>query len=83
MINIILTVILILLFFFLGYATQAFKKLFGLLTKITLIILNFFGIRIHTKEASIKVSEEFKKTYRDINKVKLLKQDSKQKSSID
>ena len=83
MISIILTTLLILLLFFLGYATQAFKKLFGLLTKISLSILNFFGIKIQTKESSIKVSEEFKNTYRDIKKVKLLKQDTKQKSSID
>lgn len=83
MINIILTIILILLFFFLGFATQAFKKLFGLLTKISLTILNFLGIKIYTKESSIKVSEEFKKTYKGVRKVKLIRQDTKQKSSID
>lgn len=83
MINIIFTAILITLFFSLGFFTQAFKKLVGLLTKILLRVLNFFGIRIQTKETCLKVSDDFRDTYKDIKKVKLSNKNLKEMSSID
>lgn len=82
MINIIVTSLLIVLFFLFGHITQAFKRLYGLLTKIFLKIASFFGIKIVAKEHSVRVSDEFKKTYKGIKKVKLSKKNIKQKSSI-
>lgn len=83
MINIIFTTILITLFFYLGFFTQALKKLVGLLTKLLLRILSFFGIKIYEKEKSLRVSDEFKNTYKGISKVKLSKKNLKELSSID
>lgn len=83
MISAISSVLLIILFFFLGHVTQAFKKLIGLLTKIGLKFLSFFGIKIKKKEKHLKQSNEFKETYKEIRMVKLSKKNIKQKSSID
>ncbi len=83
MISTILTIILILLFFFLGLFTQALKKIIELLAKIILKVLSIFGIKIAKKEKRIKVSNEFKEVYKDIKKVKLSKKNIKQQSSID
>lgn len=83
MIQAILTVILVVLFFILGHFTQAIKKLLGFITKWILKFLSFFGLKISTREKSVEVSEEFKNTYRDIKIVKLSKKNIKQKSSID
>lgn len=83
MIQAILTVILVVLFFILGHFTQAIKKLLGFITKWILKFLSFFGLKISTKEKSVEVSEEFKNTYKDIKIVKLSKKNIKQKSSID
>lgn len=83
MVGIIFTAILITLFFSFGFFTQAFKKLVGLLTKIFLRVLSFLGIKIQTKEKCLKVSNEFKDTYKEIKKVKLSKKNLKEVSSID
>lgn len=83
MIQAILTVILVVLFFILGHFTQAIKKLLGFITKWALKFLSFFGLKISTREKSVEVSEEFKNTYKDIKVVKLSKKNIKQKSSID
>lgn len=83
MIQAILTVILVVLFFILGHFTQAIKKLLGFITKWILKFLSFFGLKISTREKSVEVSEEFKNTYKDIKIVKLSKKNIKQKSSID
>lgn len=83
MINIIFTTILISLFFYLGFFTQGLKKLVGLLTKLFLKVLNFFGIKIYQKEKCLKLSDEFKDTYKGITKVKLSKKNLKEISSID
>ena len=50
MINTIGTILLIILFFFLGHITQAFKKLIGLITKLGLKFLSRFGIKIKKRE---------------------------------
>lgn len=83
MIQAILTILLIILFFILGHFTQAFKKLIGFLTKWFLKIVSFFGFKISVHEKSLGISDEFKNTYKDIKVVKLSKKNIKQKSSID
>lgn len=82
-VNIIVSSILVALFFILGNGTQAIKKILTVLTNICLKILSIFGIKINRKEKQVKVSEEFKKSYGDIRIVKLSKKNIKQKSSID
>ena len=82
-VNIIVSSILVALFFILGNGTQAIKKILTVLTNICLKILSVFGIKINRKEKQVKVSEEFKKSYGDIRIVKLSKKNIKQKSSID
>lgn len=83
MISIILTSILILIFLFSGHLIDGLKKLVKLITSSLLKILNFFGIKLKNKEKSIKVSREFKQTYKDIKIVKLSNKNLKQVSSID
>ena len=83
MISIILTSILILVFLFSGHLVDGLKKLVKLITSSLLKLLNFFGIRLKNKEKSIKVSKEFKQTYKDIKVVKLSNKNLKQESSID
>lgn len=83
MISAIMTAILIAFFFILGYSTQAFKKLIGLITKYLMKFLSFFGIKFKNKELRIKVSSEFKEAYPDIRKVTMSNKNIKQKSSID
>lgn len=82
-VNIIVSSILVALFFILGNGTQAIKKILTVLTNICLKILSIFGVKINRKEKQVKVSEEFKKSYGDIRIVKLSKKNIKQKSSID
>lgn len=83
MIQIITTILLALTLISFGQITQALKKLVGMITKNFLKLINAFGIKIETKEQGVKVSQEFKDTYKDIRKVKLSKKNIKQKSSID
>ena len=82
MISIITTIILVLVLFLLGNVIPALKKLFGLLTKLFLKILSFFGIKIKTREQGLRVSDEFKNTYEEIKIVKLSNKNTKQLSSI-
>lgn len=83
MVNTIVTILLIMLFFFLGHITQAFKKIISLLTNLCLKILNIFGIKITKKERKQKLSEDFKNAYKDIKTVKISRKNIKQKHSID
>ena len=83
MIQIITTILLAFTLISFGQITQALKKLVGMITKNFLKLINAFGIKIERKEHSVKVSQEFKDTYKDIRKVKLSKKNIKQKSSID
>ena len=83
MVSIILTSILILIFLFSGHLVDGLKKLVKLITSSLLKLLNFFGIRLKNKEKSIKVSREFRQTYKDIKIVKLSNKNLKQNSSID
>lgn len=83
MVNTIITGILIITLFLLGHITQGFKKIISLFTDLFLKFLNLFGIKINRKEKHLKVSKEFKETYKDIKIVKLSKKNIKQKHSID
>lgn len=83
MIKIIVTLLLVCLFFFTGRIVQALKKLISLITSNLLKLLAFFGIKINKKEKTVKVSDEFKKVYKDVKIVKLSKKNIKQVSSID
>lgn len=83
MIQIITTILLAFTLISFGQITQALKKLIGMITKNFLKLINALGIKIERKEHGVKVSQEFKDTYKDIRKVKLSKKNIKQKSSID
>ena len=83
MVNTIVTILLIILFFFLGHITQAFKKIISLFTNLCLKILNIFGIKITKKERKQKLSEDFKNAYKNIKTVKISRKNIKQKHSID
>lgn len=83
MIQIITTILLAFTLISFGQITQALKKLVGMITKNFLKLINALGIKIERKEQGVKVSQEFKDTYKDIRKVKLSKKNIKQKSSID
>lgn len=83
MINTLVTLLCVVVFFLLGQITQAFKKLLSLVTKLFLKIFNLFGIKWSQKEKHIRLSNDFKETYKDIKVVKLSKKNIKQQSSID
>lgn len=83
MISFFITSILILLFFLLGYIPQAFKKLISLIVKSFLHILNFFGITLRSQERQILCSDEFKKAYKEIKRVKWSNKNIHSQSSID
>lgn len=83
MVNLIVGVLLAITFFFFGQITQALKKLVSLFTGLLCKFLNLIGIKIKKREPQVKVSEEFKKTYKGIKKVKLSRKNIKQSSSID
>ena len=83
MISTITTVLLATLFFLSGYIIQALKKIIGLFVKLTLTILSFFGVKFKTREKSLKMSDDFKHTYKEIKVVKQSNKNLKEKSSID
>ena len=83
MIKIIVTCLLVILFLFTGRILQGLKKLVGLIASNLMKLLAIFGIRIKKKEKNLKLSENFKQTYKDIKIVKLSKKNIKQVSSID
>lgn len=83
MISYIITLILVLTFFLSGYIFQALKKLITLFIKLFLQTASFFGIKFKAREKSLKVSEQFKNTYKEIKIVKLSNKNLKEKSSID
>lgn len=83
MISIISTTLLIIVFILFGHIIQAIKKAIGLITSTFLKILSIFGIKLRKKEKHLKVSDEFRQTYKEIKVVKLSKKNIKQQSSID
>ena len=83
MIKIITTSLLVILFLLSGKIIQGLKKLIGLIISNFMRLLSFFGIKIKSKEKDIKISQEFKETYKDIKIVKLSNKNIKDESSID
>lgn len=83
MVKIIISALLVILFLFTGKIIQGFKKLINLIISNLMKLLSFFGIKIAKKEKNIKISEEFKNTYKEIKVVKLSKKNLKEQSSID
>ena len=83
MVKIIVSALLVILFLFTGKIIQGLKKLVNLIVSNLMKLLSFFGIKIAKKEKSIKISEEFKNTYKEIKVVKLSKKNLKEQSSID
>lgn len=83
MIKIITTSLLVILFLLSGKIIQGLKKLIGLIISNFMKLLSFLGIKIRTKEKAIKISQEFKETYKDIKIVKLSNKNIKNESSID
>lgn len=83
MIKIILTLILILIFFILGNFIPALKKLINLIVSNFLKLLSLFGIKIKKREQTLNVSPQFKETYKEIKIVKLANKNIKSISYID
>lgn len=83
MINTIISILLVILFIFLGQITYAIRKIITIILGFILNILSLFGIHIARKEKIIKTSNEFKDVYKDIKMIKLSNKNLKLKSSID
>ena len=83
MISLLLNILFIVTFLFSGYLVQAIKKFVSVTIKLICKLLALFGIKIKVREHNYRVSDEFKKTYKDIKTVKLSKKNIKQESSID
>lgn len=71
MTKIIIALIVVVILVILGYLSEAFKRLLKVITEVILWVLNLLGIKTHTK--TLKVSKEFKETYKDIHIVKMRK----------
>ncbi len=83
MISAIVTLVVATLLFLSGYIIQAIRRIIGLLTKLILTILPFFGVNLKLREKSLKMSEEFTQTYKEIKIVKVSNKNLKENSSID
>lgn len=82
MTSICVTFLLILLFFLSGRIFEAIKRLLALFLDIGLKILNLFGIHINRKETRLRMSHEFRATFKDIKIVKKSRQNNKIKPSV-
>lgn len=83
MISFIGSLLLIISFFLSDYLIEALKRTIKLLTKYTLKLFSFFGIKIKIKEKSLKVSNDFKNTFKEIKVVKLSNKNLKESALID
>lgn len=82
MINILITLTMIIMFFLSGRIYESIKYLLMLLTDVVLKILNVFGIQINRKEHKLKTSKCFKNYFKEIKIVKKSKENNKLKPSI-
>ena len=82
MISLIVTFGMVLLLFFSGRIIESVRKFIQLITDAFLKIANFCGAKISKTEKRIRVSKEFRNTFKDIQIVKKSKQNVKMKSSI-
>lgn len=83
MIAALITILLTAGFFFSGYIIEAIKYFIKLIVKTSLTLLSFFGVKFKAREKSIKMSSDFKETYKEIKVVKISNKNIKEKSSID
>lgn len=82
MVSIVVTFGMIALLFISGKVFESLKRLLTLLIDISLKVLNFFGLTLSRKEKRVKVSKQFKETFKDIKIVKQSKENKKILSSI-
>lgn len=82
MVNALVTLVMIALFFLSGRIYESIKRLLMLIVDIFLKILNLFGIQIDRKERRLRVPKEFRNTFKDIRVVKISKENNKLKPSI-
>lgn len=82
MISAAVTVVFICLLFISGKIFESIKRLLQLFFSLFLKLLNVMGIKISIREPRIKVSKQFKETFKDIRIVKKSKKNEKIKPSI-
>ena len=82
MLNVAVTLICALFFLASGSLIQGIKRLFQIFITLILKILSLLGIEIKKREGRIKISKEFKNTFKDIKIVRRSKQNNKIKPSI-
>lgn len=83
MINVIVSVFLVLVFLFFGQIIQAIQRIFKIITKLSLFLLNLIGIKITQKEKIVLLDKEFYDNNKEVNKVVMSKSNLKKQSSID
>ena len=83
MISTVITLIVATLLFLSGYIIQAIRRIIGLLTKLVLTIFSVFGVNLRFREKSLKMSEDFINTYKEIKIVKVSNKNLNEISSID
>ena len=68
--SLLVTICMIVLFFVTGHIVECIKRLVMFVTNCFLKLLDLFGCHIRENESRIKVSKEFKDTFKDITIVK-------------
>lgn len=82
MINAIVTFLCALFFLISGVFIQFLKRIVQIIITLLLKILNLIGIKVSKRESRLKVSKQFKNTFKDIKVVKKSNQNSNFKPSI-
>lgn len=73
---------MIFLFFFQGQLFEVLRRIISLIIEVTFKFLNLLGIRIKRSEHKLRVSKNFKNTFKEIKVVRESKENTKLKSSI-
>lgn len=80
--NILISLIMILIFFIQGRIFEVLKKIVSLFIKIVFNILKLLGIRVNGVESKLRTSKQFKENFKEIKLVKESKENIKLKHSI-
>lgn len=80
--NVIVTLIMILLFFFQGRLFEVLKRIISLVIEVIFKFLNLLGIKIIRSEPKLKTSKQFKNAFEGIRVVKESKENIKLKPSV-
>ena len=80
--GILVTLCMIFLFFVTGQIIECIKRLLMFIVNCFLKLLDIFGCHIRSNEYRIRVSKDFKNTFKDIKIVKKSKQNARLESSI-